>query len=369
MGRADGDRGVGEVGEGAVDEGGLGGVAFFDAPYAEGTHPQETIVYHRQCDEVLGEEEEEEEDEGGDVHRCFNCGSPDHVLSACPEPIDRALVSLSRQLFNFYRGGSGGPFQRVHEVEHWRQQRLQWLDNFEPGQIKGLLLRDALGLREGDVGEHVEWLKNMACWGYPPGWIGVRDPRERVFEIITDGRGDSDEECEFTIVGDEGHECLRLPPQDATSVGASKQSREREEPLDSQRAPRRWAAYPDSYFLWSKLAVYKGASLPALDADDIPAVLDSGNHTYSLERQALWQSILAGQSTTAGAAAGSNMSPWRIPGTCNDSASSEPPPPPGSPPPPPRPPPNSSPPPLPTADYSSPPLVVNEDDEDMDLSD
>ncbi|EGN95762.1 hypothetical protein SERLA73DRAFT_142693 [Serpula lacrymans var. lacrymans S7.3] len=32
------------------------------------------------------------------VRRCFNCGSPDHAVSSCPSPIDRQLVSLTRQL-------------------------------------------------------------------------------------------------------------------------------------------------------------------------------------------------------------------------------------------------------------------------------
>ncbi|KAI8982906.1 hypothetical protein BD414DRAFT_523443 [Trametes punicea] len=211
------------------------------------------------------------EEESAHVRRCFNCGSPDHVLSACPEPIDRNLVSLSRQLFSFYHGESSGPFRRFHEVERWRQQRLQWLDEFEPGQIKGTLLREALGLGDGDPGERVEWLRNMASWGYPPGWVGTRDPRERVWQLIAeDAVSDSDEAFEFTIVGDEGEERLAVP-QRVTNHDVEACSEEDDDSPEASATSRRWATYPDTYFLWSKLPVYKGSSLPAVGLSISPS--------------------------------------------------------------------------------------------------
>ncbi|KAI0351490.1 hypothetical protein OH77DRAFT_1524029 [Trametes cingulata] len=350
--------------------------------------PLSAPLYDRYQEEVLGEEAGAEEVEPFDVRRCFNCGSPDHVLSACPEPIDRALVSLTRQLFNFYRGDSGGPFSRIHEVEHWRQQRLSWLDEFEPGQIRSPLLRNALGLHEDDPGERVEWLRNMACWGYPPGWVGKCDPRERVWELIAEGGNEeSDEECEFRIVGDADEERLELPRKQSMFAPEAEET-ERQDSPGSSDTDRRWARYPDTYFLWSKLPVYKGSTLPALGSDDsTPRPAGSAvSSTYTADRQALWQSILAGsvqmdESPPLATAKLSKVPPWRLPGAVG----SEPlPPEPAAPPPPiPPPPPMVSPPPLPPAD--SPPLVctstleatspvkgnhlIDEDDQDMDLSD
>ncbi|CDO70019.1 hypothetical protein BN946_scf184354.g21 [Trametes cinnabarina] len=337
---------------------------------------------------VLGAEDKVE-DGITDVRRCFNCGSPDHVLSACLEPIDRALVSLTRQLFNFYRGDSGGPFQRIHEVEQWRQQRLQWLDEFEPGQIKGAVLREALGLKEGDHGEGVEWLQNMACWGYPPGWVGTRDPREHVWERLANAADEeSDEEYDFTIVGDDEEEHMVLSTH-GTSFHAVKVAAE-DDRLEPSSKPRRWAVFPDTYFLWSKLPVYKGSSLPAVGSDvETSNPSNSVNMTFSADRQALWQSLLAGISEpvhrvnlTLGDS--STVPPWRLSGVLTiETPAPEP-----AGPPPPLPP--SSPPPLPphpprdlslsaatdsgrvaklSSQSSLQSLTVTEDDQDMDLSD
>ncbi|KAI0780402.1 hypothetical protein BD413DRAFT_607715 [Trametes elegans] len=244
-----------------------------------------------------------------------------HVLSACTEPFDRELVSLSRQLFNFYRGESNGPFQRIHEAEQGRQQRLRWLDEFEPGEIRGPLLREALNLRDGDPGEHVEWLRNMSCWGYPPGWVGESHPRERVWELITEGNASDEEECDFSIFTDDGVEQLRLPPGHPRTDGDT--AAEAKGTSTAMSALRRWATYPDSYFLFSKLPVYKGSSVPAVGSDRRSSTSALVDPTYSADRQALWASILASAVTP--------------PGTAEPSV----------PPPPPPPPPSSSPPPYP----------------------
>ncbi|RPD56342.1 hypothetical protein L226DRAFT_547365 [Lentinus tigrinus ALCF2SS1-7] len=205
-----------------------------------------------------------------DVRRCFNCGSPEHTMSDCPDPLDRALVSLSRQLFNFFRGEWSGPFHRLHEVEEWRRQRLRWLDEFEPGQVKGPLLREALGLSEGDIGERVEWLPRIACWGYPPGWVGVRDPRERVWERAAGVDDSPDEDLEFVIHTDDGPELCLLPGISDADTDATTSSEEGEIKSDSATFPGRWATYPATYFLSSRLPIYKGYSLPAITRDDPP---------------------------------------------------------------------------------------------------
>ncbi|OAX41568.1 hypothetical protein K503DRAFT_668029, partial [Rhizopogon vinicolor AM-OR11-026] len=71
-----------------------------------------------------------------DIRCCFNCGSPDHTISSCPEPHNRPLIALSRQLFNFLHSDrqTGEP-GRLHIVEAWKQQRLEWLEVFQPGEV------------------------------------------------------------------------------------------------------------------------------------------------------------------------------------------------------------------------------------------
>ncbi|OSD08323.1 DUF836-domain-containing protein [Trametes coccinea BRFM310] len=347
--------------------------------WEQGEEPVYVPLYVRHREEVLGDEEPCEE-ELRDVRRCFNCGSPDHVLTACPEPFDRALVSLSRQLFNFYRGEAGGPFQRIHEVEEWRQQRLRWLDEFEPGQIKGSVLREALGLEDGDPGERVEWLRNMAFWGYPPGWVGPRDPRERVWELLAGAASeDTDEECEFTIIGDEEEERVLL-------THTASPPRARQADRGSSSTPRRWAKYPDTYFLWSKLPVYKGSSFPPMRSEETSPPSNTVSATFDADRQALWQNLLISsihpdRQGPSGSESVSSIPPWRILGNlaadmlAPEPARSPPPLPPLSPPPlPPSPPPA-----LPSLSAGAVSSTQSQqlpstastmiDDEDMDLSD
>ncbi|KAI0820233.1 hypothetical protein BC628DRAFT_1423155 [Trametes gibbosa] len=239
---------------------------FFEAGPFEGAP-----LYTRCDDTVLGVEEVEVEVEEvsvwAEVRRCFNCGSEDHAVSGCPERINRALVSLTRQLFDFHRGKSSGPAQRLHEIERWRLQRLHWLEEFDPGQIRGPLLRDALGLEETDPGNRVEWLYNMAHWGYPPGWIGERDPRERVWQHIAWGTTEPDEECEFTIFTDEGEEKVELPRSDVTP-NVRKVEDMPDGEASSHLALTRWAAYPNTYADCSILHAFQGEPSPEVVAYD-----------------------------------------------------------------------------------------------------
>lgn len=349
-------------------------------------HPEsgDSLQYERCGEAPLGADKFVPETE--DARYCFNCGQPDHIISSCPYPKNHALISLSRQYFNFFKNSTAGGFQRIHEVEESKRQRVRWLEEFEPGQVRGELLRDALGLREDDVGERVEWLPNMAYWGYPRGWVGPVDPRERVWKLITgntDEEGDEDEIQELIIVGDEDdEERIVLPtmtdlpswssalenqnvtPDDSSSSNSSTSGT----PPLAQDPNQRWAEYPNTYFLWSRLPVYSGQSLPALDHD---LTLVSFSSTFDSNRQALWDSL-------------TSQSPFSY------STHAVPPPPSTTPPPLPDsnplylpPPPPMTPPPLPVAWNSTPlPLRIrsgtfrntqndggNDDEADMDLSD
>ncbi|KAI0929334.1 hypothetical protein AcV5_006629 [Taiwanofungus camphoratus] len=347
-----------------------------------------SYLYERVGETVLGLEEGTNTSDL-DSRRCFNCGSLDHIIASCPEPLNHALITLSRQLYKFFRNDTLGEFRRFYEVEECKQQRLRWLEEFEPGHIRGPSLREALALRDGDVGENVEWLRNMACWGYPTGWIGITDPREHVQKIISGDSHEtnnySEDDDNFVIVGDEDEEWLVLPTKlkESSSDNDRSGSDESLGPVSNTSSSRsttptacvlaqRWAVYPDTYFLWSRLPAYNGFSLPALGSEvNSPPV----SSTYTPDRQELWNSIVSQHfiaSARDNCSSRSFVGSYSISG-CPQSASFPPVPP-------------TTPPPLPPSSYHTRPppgldgtvprsthnvqdqVVDTEDDIDMDLS-
>jgi len=164
-------------------------------------------IYQRSDHAVLGDEDNATEfdtiENPQDTSRCFNCGNPDHKIPDCPFRLDRDLIALSRQYYQFFQGTIGlGKFQRIHTVEASRQERLNWLEEFEPGRIQGELLKEAL------ESSNEEWLKNISLWGYPPGWITETDPRDKIISLIWEenyGNVENDlhDESFFEIHGDE----------------------------------------------------------------------------------------------------------------------------------------------------------------------
>jgi zinc finger CCHC domain-containing protein 8 len=313
-----------------------------------------------------------------DVRCCFNCGSPDHTLSSCPEPHNRPLITLSRQLFDFLhadrRMGEPG---RFHVVEALKQQRLEWLELFQPGEVVGPALREALGLQHGDPGHHCPWLYNMSRWGYPAGWVGDTNPRDAVrqrilegFRTVTHDNLSEDGDRSFFILSDEqDREVINLtlatlsypnrggdetPVTDDTSSVNSDL-----EPPSS--TPRRWAIYPTTYFSSERLTVYNGTPLtPSTIATARPG------STFTAERKALWDTIISGSHL-----ANTVVPPWRMPRAFQSHDENRPPPPPSTPPPLPPPPPPFPPPPVHpslSATFTA-PDDPNNSDTDMDLSD
>lgn len=225
------------------------------------------ISYLRVDEQPLGEPRRSERKDGLGPQstpgpRCFNCGSTEHLLSSCPDPRNHALIDLSRQLFAFFTSDVSRSWNRIHEVGEWRSRRLEWTRIYRPGEVAGSLLRDALGSRDANGAPNMPWLENVSLWGYPPGWISHEDPLECVQRRILDedDLGDGDESnvpCLFMVLNDtpEDSEILQLgglfspvpsdPPSDAGT-------------------PRRWAAYPSTYFLSDILPAYTGRALPPL---------------------------------------------------------------------------------------------------------
>ena len=282
LGRTNGQPGSETVGPGSIPDGSRGDrqaselilPIFIDlSPHTNGW--ESFGIYERTDTDVLGTQTESNDDDDVDPtiqSRCFNCGNPDHKVTECPIRANRELIALSRQYHEFYQGARGlGNSQRFHTVEAWRQQRLDWLEDFEPGTIKGELLKEALS--DGND----EWLKNISVWGYPLGWVSHLDPRERVRDRIWNGNnGDVVEELEaakqFEIHGDavellsfnhnESDEEVmtnrsptpttttsRFPSPSSPSISSSAP------PLCSIH-PIRWATYPTSYFSSQALVLY-----------------------------------------------------------------------------------------------------------------
>jgi len=226
------------------------------------------ILYHRVDEQLLGEPERPDRGDNGvgpqstPGPRCFNCGSTEHLLSSCPDPRNRALVDLSRQLFAFFADDASQNWGRIHEVEEWRSRRLEWTRIYRPGEIMGSLLRDALGSRDADGTPNMPWLENVSLWGYPPGWISHENPVERVRRRILDEDDPGDDKkpgdpCHFAVLNDtpEDSEILQLGGLFLPAL------------LDlppDVRSSRRWATYPNIYFLSDILPAYTGRALPPL---------------------------------------------------------------------------------------------------------
>ena len=265
------------VGEGAAEDGwrSLDDSQLFFPDTRESTNYWDywiypgAISYHRLDEELLGEPERPGGDSGlgpqsTPTSRCFNCGSIEHLLSSCPNPRNRELIDLSRQLFAFFAvNGASQNWRRIHEVEEWRCRRLEWTRMYRPGEIAGSLLRDALGSRDADGVANMPWLENVSLWGYPPGWISDEDPIERVRRRVLDeddsGGGDRelDDSCPFAVLNDtpEDSEILQLDSSFSSVPSV---------PPSVSQSPRRWAAYPNTYFLSDILPAYTGRVLPPL---------------------------------------------------------------------------------------------------------
>ncbi|KAJ6531128.1 hypothetical protein B0H19DRAFT_1082094 [Mycena capillaripes] len=225
--------------------------------------------------------------------RCFNCSEITHVLSACPHPLDKALIALSRQIFEFERAGDGTP-RSLREVAE-RLERAGWAGAGGGGFVPGKLspeLRRAVRWREWwdeedwtveedvagkDDGQGYEWLANMALWGYPAGWVSASDPRERMRARIMHERDPMDEDGEeeedvMKIWGEGGEEEIMLSGPDRTeedSLAGDQTDSDGDETTEdggldhNATTPelKRWAHYPATHFAWERLTVYDGSLL------------------------------------------------------------------------------------------------------------
>ncbi|KAJ7685688.1 hypothetical protein DFH06DRAFT_1313973 [Mycena polygramma] len=245
--------------------------------------------------------------------KCFNCGDTTHVLSACPLPLDKPLVALSRQIYDFERDRAGdGTPRSLREVAE-RLERAAWAGagGFVPGKVSPALRRavrwrdwwddrrEAAAEAEEDVGpddgQGYDWLENMSLWGYPPGWVAASDPRERMRARIMHERDPMDEDGEeeedvMKIWGESGEEEIVLSgalrtdqdslagegtdtdtdldtdtdTDETTEDGSGDNEPCKASPTNDNLATpelKRWAHYPGTHFAWERLTVYDGSLL------------------------------------------------------------------------------------------------------------
>jgi len=248
------------------------------------TWEQSSIYSRIESSAILGQPlEVPEETDNLIVHqstsRCFNCGDSEHIVSACSLPTNRELIALSRQYYQFYHGTLGPQWQRVHSFESRRQQRLDWLEEFQPGEIRGELLQDAL------AESNEEWLRTICAWGYPPGWISDVDPRNRVrARIWNEYDCDNDSLEVFEIHGEDDIEGIPILINNDDEEGADREqhgnavsdnqneilsgkhslSKSQEPDIIRNAIPmKRWAQYPSRYFSSDLLFPYAPA-IPGL---------------------------------------------------------------------------------------------------------
>ena len=282
-------------------------------PFFHDSRPEGWIqvgTYTRNSDLVLGAVDIPSIQPENDPNSCFNCGSINHHVGACPLPRDRLRISLSRQYYQFFKDDSSSRQERFVDAFEWRKQRLEWVGEFEPGIIKNQLLRLALG----DEDTH---LKNMAIWGYPKGWFSVRDPRSVMKERILNhcDLSNPHDEDPFFIIGDK----VELLPSWTPDNGVEKSTNRLSEPTGD---PQRWARYPPAYFNTDTLPVYTPSFKHTETQAPSRPNQDNCSSTFTPDRQQLWAMIVSGRMALENDGAQSSIPPWRLPGAFSEHTNS-----------------------------------------------
>ncbi|KAG7092953.1 hypothetical protein E1B28_009255 [Marasmius oreades] len=265
---------------------------FFSDPCPSTTFYNVYGVYIRNSETVIGDPDSYSvgTNELAVTSHCFNCGDPSHAVSACPFRFNKELIGLSRSYYEFFRDiynepRIGGDFsERLYSVEEWKQTRLSWVDQFVPGEMRGLELREALGIpmtshtdekqeEEVQARGQEEWLRNMALWGYPPGWTNRNgNPLEAMRKrILNQFVGDEEEDggdSLYLFDGEENSEIVSLNSKSAVQ-GTNEETvtTEKNGIFDDVQTPARWARYPNTFFSDSLLPVYTGFALPPIPGD------------------------------------------------------------------------------------------------------
>ncbi|KAH9981418.1 hypothetical protein BGW80DRAFT_1270158 [Lactifluus volemus] len=232
---------------------------------------QSPPIYERCTANILGADEEQGSTPDEGLSHCFNCGSAYHTVSSCLVPHNMELITLSRQMYNFFKPVRFPEPMTVSAATEFVNQRRQWLASFEPGQVRG-------------PSSELPWLKNMADWGYPIGWFSEEDPREQVLQRIDNLFAEpldlEDGDHSLAIFGEDAVEAFDVGIRHFHSssheeINNSIVRRDRTKQVDIERG-RRWAS--------DLLPIYNGARLPP--------IFPTTSSTFTSERHLLWERIL-----------------------------------------------------------------------------
>ncbi|GJJ12337.1 hypothetical protein Clacol_006578 [Clathrus columnatus] len=223
----------------------------------------DSISYSRDVSLILGEGVSAEESpkpvpfflRDRRVPRCFNCGDEKHMVSSCPLPHNYSLISLSRTMYDFFQQNIGKrEYERIHEYAERMSKRKCYNNVFEPGKL-GQDVLNALDFQEDDDLTRLPWYFRMLEWGYPPGWVSVENPKDKVNARIQneDTTDDVETVCIFSSASpsSEGEE------SDEDIIEQYHAIREK-----SNDMPKRWATYPTTLFSSERLTIYTGKRLP-----------------------------------------------------------------------------------------------------------
>lgn len=200
--------------------------------------------------------------------RCFNCGSPEHIVAKCSEPLNRPLIALSRAMHGFFKDTGNGEPERFHEYEERRTKRLRFAKSFQAGSICGELLREALGIDKSESNEGEErvlpWLWRMLEWGYPPGWVSEEDPKLKILARI-EGEDMWADGLDAAIIFDNQPQTSNTEHLSAYTNNCAN-AKTRKAPTDRERtnSQKHWVHYPTTLFSSEHLVVYSGTPLTPL---------------------------------------------------------------------------------------------------------
>ncbi|CAB4481663.1 uncharacterized protein OCT59_001945 [Rhizophagus irregularis] len=145
---------------------------------------EDSIIYERITDCVLGYEEKEKDDEIEtfklnnnvdksliiSVRKCFNCSSPYHSYYNCPLPLDEKLIKINKEKFNNEQDSKSNNGRQQFNSRYFIEYEKDFIFNiFLPGVISDVL-KDALGILESE--DEPPYYKRMRVYGYPPGYWG-----------------------------------------------------------------------------------------------------------------------------------------------------------------------------------------------------
>ncbi|CAH7684404.1 hypothetical protein PPACK8108_LOCUS18586 [Phakopsora pachyrhizi] len=124
------------------------------------------------------------------VRRCFNCGDPGHLFTGCPEPRNKSLIRLTKQIFQANK--NNGALDQSNSQQQLAQllslsteateetlKRRRFLPlSFYPGifsqALREAIFWDTFLSRDDphclDPERPMPWFQLMEKWGYPPGY-------------------------------------------------------------------------------------------------------------------------------------------------------------------------------------------------------